>query len=84
MIRPKESLMRHAFVSAFLAVSIVTLVSAPRHARAAGETGFVFLKIGVGARAMGMGSAFVALSDDPTSVYWNPVGSPRSRTPRSR
>lgn len=66
--------MRHAFVSAFLAVSIVTLAAAPRHARAAGETGFVFLKIGVGARAMGMGSAFVALADDPTSVYWNPAG----------
>ena len=67
--------MRHALVSAFLAVSISMLVvAAPRQARAAGETGFVFLKIGVGARAMGMGSAFVALADDPTSVYWNPAG----------
>jgi long-subunit fatty acid transport protein len=74
MNRPKESLMRHAIVSAFLAASLLTLVAAPRDARAAGETGFVFLKIGVGARAMGMGSAFVALADDPTSVYWNPAG----------
>lgn len=74
MIRPKESLMRHAFVSAVLSVSIAALAAAPRHAQAAGETGFVFLKIGVGARAMGMGSAFVAVADDPTSVYWNPAG----------
>jgi len=66
--------MRHAVASAILAASLLLTVVAPRDARAAGETGFVFLKIGVGARAMGMGSAFVALADDPTSVYWNPAG----------
>ncbi len=33
-----------------------------------------FLKLPVGARALGMGSAFVALSDDATAVYWNPAG----------
>lgn len=41
---------------------------------APGETGFAFLKLGVGARAMGMGSAYVALADDPTAIYWNPAG----------
>lgn len=41
---------------------------------AAGETGFAFLKLGVGARPMGMGSAYVALADDPTATYWNPAG----------
>lgn len=30
--------------------------------------------IGIGPRALGMGGAFVALVDDPTSVYWNPAG----------
>ena len=29
---------------------------------------------GFGARAMGMGNAFVALADDPTALYWNPAG----------
>ena len=29
---------------------------------------------GFGARAMGMGSAFTALADDPSAVYWNPAG----------
>jgi hypothetical protein len=31
-------------------------------------------KIGLGARAAGMGGAYVALADDPTAVYWNPAG----------
>ena len=51
------------------------LALAPRGAAAAtGETGFAFLKLGVGARPMGMGSAYVALAEDPTAVYWNPAG----------
>jgi hypothetical protein len=29
---------------------------------------------GVGARAMGMGGAFVAMSGDPTCMFWNPAG----------
>jgi tetratricopeptide (TPR) repeat protein len=30
--------------------------------------------LGFGARAMGMGNAFVALADDPTALYWNTAG----------
>jgi len=41
-----------------------------RATRYAGE----FLRIGVGARALGMGSAFVGLADDGTAAYWNPAG----------
>lgn len=33
-----------------------------------------FLKIGVGARALGMSNAFVASADDVTAGYWNPAG----------
>jgi len=33
-----------------------------------------FLAGGVGARALGMGGAFVGLADDATSAYWNPAG----------
>ncbi len=33
-----------------------------------------FLNLGVGARALGMGGAFVAISDDATATYWNPAG----------
>lgn len=32
-----------------------------------------FLNIGVGGRALGMGSAFVALANDVTAGYWNPA-----------
>jgi hypothetical protein len=33
-----------------------------------------FLNHGVGARALGMGSAFVSVADDATAAYWNPAG----------
>jgi hypothetical protein len=39
-----------------------------------GDTGLAFLKIGVGARAAGMGEAYVAVAQDPTAMYWNPAG----------
>src|ERR1019366_7881104 len=32
------------------------------------------LKIGVGARAIGMGEAYVAQADDVSSLYWNQAG----------
>jgi hypothetical protein len=33
-----------------------------------------FLKIGVGARAEGMGQAFAGVANDATALYWNPAG----------
>lgn len=33
-----------------------------------------FLKIGAGARAIGMGGAFIAVADDASTAYWNPAG----------
>jgi hypothetical protein len=41
---------------------------------AAGTTGLNFLKIGVGAKAVGMGEAFRAVADDASALYWNPAG----------
>jgi hypothetical protein len=40
----------------------------------AGSAGAQFLKIGVGARAMGMGGAFGSIEGDATSLAWNPAG----------
>ncbi len=37
-----------------------------------GTSAATFLRIPVGARAIGMGSAFVSMVDDPTALYWNP------------
>ena len=36
--------------------------------------GGAFLELGVGPRALGMGSAFSALADDGSGFYWNPAG----------
>jgi len=41
-----------------------------RATRYAGE----FLEIGVGGRALGLGGAYCALAEDPSSFYWNPAG----------
>ncbi len=39
-----------------------------------------FLNISQGARAAGMGSAFVAVADDPSAIFWNPAGVSRIPT----
>jgi len=73
MSGPKETRMRHSFP--LPTVVALLLLFAPALASAdPGETGFAFLKLGVGARPMGMGSAYVAIANDPTAVYWNPAG----------
>jgi hypothetical protein len=38
-----------------------------------GDAGALFLRIGLGARASGMGDAFTAVAEDAASVYWNPA-----------
>ncbi len=40
----------------------------------AGTTGFGFLRIGPGARAVAMGNAFTGVTGDIYSSYWNPAG----------
>jgi hypothetical protein len=40
----------------------------------AGTSSGTFLKIGVGARAVALGEAFVAVANDPSAIYWNPAG----------
>jgi long-subunit fatty acid transport protein len=67
---------------AALALALGLGLSPARPARAqfvigqqrAGTSSGTFLKIGVGARATGLGEAFVAVANDPTAIYWNPAG----------
>jgi hypothetical protein len=54
-----------------LALSASVIAASTAHAtKYAGE----FLKIPVGARAVGMGGAFTAVADDATAPWWNPAG----------
>jgi hypothetical protein len=39
-----------------------------------GTTAAAFLEIGAGTRAQGMGGAYTSISDDATSMFWNPAG----------
>ncbi len=47
------------------------------------ETGAAFLKIGAGARSVGMASAFTAVADDASALYWNPAGTSRMNRPQA-
>ncbi len=55
-----------------------TIVNAKtRFGKYAGE----FMAIGIGGRALGMGSAYTALANDVTAAYWNPAGLSRITYP---
>jgi hypothetical protein len=49
----------------------------------AGTTAAGFLNVDVGARAVGMGGAFVAVAEDATAIYWNPAGVARIPGPEA-
>ncbi|MFH1502487.1 MAG: PorV/PorQ family protein [Candidatus Eisenbacteria bacterium] len=59
---------RTILLASLLLAALVTPAGAAN--KYAGE----FLTHGVGARALGMGSAFVAVANDVTAGYWNPAG----------
>ncbi len=51
-------------------ISLLVSPSASHGAKYAGE----FMALGGGARAMGMGGAFIAVANDATTTFWNPAG----------
>jgi hypothetical protein len=56
-----------------LAVGTVSESDAAINSKA-GTSAFPFLKINIGARALGMGGAATGLADDETALYYNPSG----------
>jgi len=67
-----------AALAATLAL-MLPLLATTAHAQALGSqrigtSSGGFLRIGVGARAVGMGETFVAVADDPSAIFWNPAG----------
>uniref|UniRef100_A0A832I3F7 PorV/PorQ family protein n=1 Tax=Eiseniibacteriota bacterium TaxID=2212470 RepID=A0A832I3F7_UNCEI len=67
-------------LGAALAAFALALAAAPASAQfslgdqRAGTSSGSFLKIGVGARATGIGESFVAVANDPSAIHWNPAG----------
>ena len=58
----------------FLIIAILSFSSLFAQTRKAGIDGAAFLKVGVGARQVGIGSAATSLSEDVLNMYWNPAG----------
>ena len=50
------------------------LAAVPLGSQRAGTSSATFLRIGIGARAEGMGESFVAVANDPSAIFWNPAG----------
>jgi hypothetical protein len=61
---------RGSFRLLLLGAALVVLPHDAHATKYAGE----FLKLQLGARAIGMGAAFVGVADDATAPYWNPAG----------
>ena len=64
-----------AFACLFLFTTAYTLLPTPcLYGAASGGQAGQFLSWGAGARALAMGKAFLAVSDDASAAYWNPAG----------
>ena len=53
---------------------LISMLTLAQTGHAVSEAGVLFLRIASGARAAGMGEAFVAVADDATATHWNPAG----------
>lgn len=58
---------RHIFLACALFLLITQVALAQQEVTVGND-------FGVGARAMGMGGAFIAVADDSTALHWNPAG----------
>ncbi len=63
-------------------LALVLASPVPLGAAPAGKYAGEFMAIGVGGRALALGSAFVGLADDVTAGYWNPAGLSRISYPQ--
>lgn len=68
IVNPVRQVRRLSLLAAVLAGAAL-----PGAARADKYAG-AFMENGGGARALGMGAAFTAVADDPSTTFWNPAG----------
>lgn len=66
--------MKYSLVVLFCTISFALIAQTQDQKAEARKYSNEFLKIGVGARAFGMGNAMSAVADDVTAAYWNPAG----------
>lgn len=78
--------MQKLFVRTLMSVLILAAIPAAAQNtdihENAGTRAMTFLKIGIGAKAMGMGESHVAATDDLYASYWNPAGLARLQQPQ--
>jgi len=70
-IRYNKKTLLHSFT---LLVLSITISYAQSYQDSNFEFASTFNPVGSGARAMGMGGAFIAVADDATAASWNPAG----------
>lgn len=68
--KPWNKLVRYSLNILVTSIMLSSNVETASTAKYAGE----FLTIGIGGRALGLGSAYTALANDITAGYWNPAG----------
>ena len=68
--------MRHKSISTLLVVFLLVFAVAvfPQSMKKTGISGASILKVGVGAKAVGIGSAITTVTNDVNQVFWNPAG----------
>lgn len=66
------------FIAIMAIVALVPSIASAQFSKK-GTSGAQFLKLGVGSRAIAMGSAFTAIANDASALYWNPAGIARLR-----
>lgn len=72
MVKDSCFRMKNKLVVRFIAALFAILM--PILLYAEGGVPGAFLRLGVGARPLGLGNAFVALAADASATYWNPAG----------
>ena len=77
-IKRRTSERKNNVLSLFFALSVSAFLALPAFSADihpnAGKTSASFLKLGLGARAIGMGESYAGIADDVYAVYWNPAG----------
>ena len=66
--------MKKLFYVMSISLALVFAINLNAQTTKTGTTATQVLKFNVGPRAIGMGGAFTAISDDITALYWNPSG----------